>query len=407
MNCEDLMNLKQIKSGLKLIAGEKGLYHNIRWIYFADCIQCLDDNYDVGELIYGEELVVITNFSLTENDAKVMELIDNMKGKNIAAFVINEGQISDTIKAYCDQISLPLFELSLDFHLIDFSQIICRILVQEENYMNSKEHLLASILYSENIDRNQILGQANYLEVSLSGAQRVAVFRIVDDEANRIKETEKEQEWMESRNRIIGVIQRSFKEYNFSNLLMYSQMDTVTVIFPSEAHSSNELVTIFESIITKVKKLYGICLKVGIGTAYEYIDEFRLSYQEAKKTLSLSKVWSKTKDIFFYEDMGIYSLLMQITNGKFMDDYVENKLGKLIEADMLQEGNLCDTLEAYLENGCNANATAEYLYIHRNTMRYRMDKIRNILDDDINDLDSALELKLAFAIKKYRKNREK
>ena len=72
----------------------------------------------------------------------------------------------------------------------------------------------------------------------------------------------------------------------------------------------------------------------------------------------------------------------------------------------MQEGSLCETLESYLDHNCNANATAEALYIHRNTMRYRMEKIKRILDVDINDMSVFLELKLAFAIRRYRDNRE-
>lgn len=106
-----------------------------------------------------------------------------------------------------------------------------------------------------------------------------------------------------------------------------------------------------------------------------------------------------------YEKLGIYSLIAQISNGKFLDDYVESRIGELIKADQMQEGGLCETLETYLAHNCNANAAAEYLFIHRNTMRYRMDKIKRILDDDINDMEVFLELKLAFAIKRYRENR--
>lgn len=47
MNCEDLMNMKQIRNGMKLVAGEKGVGRNIRWIYFADCVQCLKDEVDL------------------------------------------------------------------------------------------------------------------------------------------------------------------------------------------------------------------------------------------------------------------------------------------------------------------------------------------------------------------------
>lgn len=85
---------------------------------------------------------------------------------------------------------------------------------------------------------------------------------------------------------------------------------------------------------------------------------------------------------------------------------MENYIGKLIRADQLQEGELCVTLESYLDHNCNANATADALYIHRNTMRYRMDKIKKILNNDINDMSVYLELKMAFAIRRYRERSE-
>ena len=124
-----------------------------------------------------------------------------------------------------------------------------------------------------------------------------------------------------------------------------------------------------------------------------------------KNTLAISKISADEKKVYFYEKLGIYSLIAQISNGKFLDDYVESRIGELIKADQMQEGGLCETLETYLAHNCNANAAAEYLFIHRNTMRYRMDKIKRILDDDINDMEVFLELKLAFAIKRYRENR--
>jgi len=110
--------------------------------------------------------------------------------------------------------------------------------------------------------------------------------------------------------------------------------------------------------------------------------------------------------VLFRSNLGIYSLITQISNGKFLDEYVESKIGKLIKMDKMQEGDLCDTLETYLEYNCNANAASESLFIHRNTMRYRMDKIKKILDNDINNMSVLLELKLAFAIKHYRDRRE-
>ena len=105
-----------------------------------------------------------------------------------------------------------------------------------------------------------------------------------------------------------------------------------------------------------------------------------------------------------YENLGIYSMIAQIDNPHFMTEYVKNTLGPLIKADQMQEGSLLGTLEAYLRNNCNANATAESLFIHKNTLRYRMDKIRRILDRDLDHIDQFLELELAFAILHYQEN---
>ena len=72
MNCEDLMNIPKIYSGMKLIAGGSGMYRNIRWIYFADCTQCLSDDFKVSQLIHGGELVIVTNAALTDHDDKML-----------------------------------------------------------------------------------------------------------------------------------------------------------------------------------------------------------------------------------------------------------------------------------------------------------------------------------------------
>ena len=182
MNCEDLMNMKQIRQGMKLVAGERGINRNIRWIYFADCVQCLNNEVDLSELIHGEELVIVTNESLTGNDDTIIDMIKVMFDKNIAGFVINEGQISDKVIDYCNEIELPLYELSIDLHLIDLSQIVCKALVEEESNTNSRERILSSVLYSDNVNAEEILEQANYLGINLSGKHRIIVMNIQDSE---------------------------------------------------------------------------------------------------------------------------------------------------------------------------------------------------------------------------------
>ena len=114
MNCEDLVNIPLLKKGLTLISGANGIRNNISWIYFADCVQCLDEEYNISELIHGGEMVIITNKSLTDDDNKIIDIIKVMYPKKIAAVVINENQISKKIADYCEELNLPLFELSVE-----------------------------------------------------------------------------------------------------------------------------------------------------------------------------------------------------------------------------------------------------------------------------------------------------
>lgn len=408
MNCEDLMSIREIRAGMRLLAGEAGVQRNIRWIYFADCMQCLEGNVSVSELIHGGELVVITNISITENDEMVLSMVNEMYQKDVAGFVINEGQISKAVKDRCNELQLPLYELSVQLHLIDFSQIICKMLVEEEGNQASRERILASILYSEQINVEDIMEQANFLGVDLRGKYRAAVF--VWDNAEKTADSADNKEarqasGIEQRKQMKKWILNEFQAYGLKNLMIHVRTDAFVIMFPAGFFSHDLLISILCNIMQRIERCFHLDVSVGIGTPYEYICDFRFSYHEAKNALKISKMVTQDTRIYFYDDLDLYSFIAQVHNGKFLDDYVAHKLGKLLEADGVQDGNLLETLEAYLDHNCNANATAEDLYIHRNTMRYRLDKIKHILGVDLSDLSDCLELKLALAILRYRNQR--
>ena len=139
MNCKDMMQMAELKDVLCLKAGKTGLNRSIRWIYFADCLQCVQSEYRMEDYIHGGEFVILTNRSVTDDRETLMDLIGRMNDYGIAALGINEGQISPELERYCDMSRLPLFELPERFPLIDLSQIMCKRLVLEENNKNLEE----------------------------------------------------------------------------------------------------------------------------------------------------------------------------------------------------------------------------------------------------------------------------
>ena len=98
---------------------------------------------------------------------------------------------------------------------------------------------------------------------------------------------------------------------------------------------------------------------------------------------------------------GIDAILSHVDDKAVLDAYVDEHIGRLLQADEIKHGSLCETLERYLKNNCNAKKTAEEMFLHRNTLNYRLKKISEILGCDFTSLDDCMKLKLAFTILRY------
>ena len=402
MNCRDMMQILELTEVLKLKAGENGLEQSVRWIYFADCLQCVKSEYRIENYIHGGEFVVLTNPSVTDDNRKLLELIRQMYEHGITALGINEGQISGELMRYCEEKNLPLFELPEKYPLIDLSQIICRKLVLEENDRNAAEQLFSSILDAEHLSRERVMAQARYLDIDLEGSFFVAEFAFASE--NTESGWENEDSLAAGRN-VKPIILAELSDYIKQDILILPQAGSILALIPDKDAEESHIKEIFARIVDCAQREYGLDLRIGVGNSKAYLDEVKKSRNEASAALRAAEVSGLKGKIFFYRDQGIYTLLSHVDETRILDTYVEEKLGKLLQADELNDGNLSETLENYLNCSCNVKKTAEEMFLHRNTLNYRLKKIREILGCDLENLDTCLELKLAFLIRRYRYHR--
>ena len=113
-------------------------------------------------------------------------------------------------------------------------------------------------------------------------------------------------------------------------------------------------------------------LCVGVGNSIAYPDEAKRSRNEAAAAIRVAAVTDMQGPVYFYKDQGIYTLILHVDDTRVLDEYVGKQLGKLFRYDEINTGNLCETLENYLAHNCNAKKTAETMFLHRNTMNYRL-----------------------------------
>lgn len=397
MNCTDMIQMPELKDVLKLKAGESGLWHVVRWIYFADCLQCIKSEYMLENYIHGGEFVILTNRSVTDDSEKLMSLIGQMWEHGIVALGINEGQISEELLKYCEEKELPLFELPEKFPLIDLSQIMCRRLVLEENDRNAAEQLFSSILDAEHLSRERVMAQARYLNINIEGSFCVAEFTF-----ERGKSGWEKDDSLTLGQNIKRMINTEFSFYTKEDILILPQAGSILVLIPVSQLNDSQIREVLEQIIERVQGELGTRLSAGVGNSVAYLDEVKRSRNEASAAIRAASATNMPGRVFFYKDQGIYTLISHVDDTRVLDEYVEAQLGKLLRYDELNAGSLCETLENYLSHGCNAKRTAEAMFIHRNTLNYRMKKINELLNCELEDMNQCLALKLAFLIIKYR-----
>jgi hypothetical protein len=138
--------------------------------------------------------------------------------------------------------------------------------------------------------------------------------------------------------------------------------------------------------------LHSLCL--GIGRSYKTLMEVSLSYKEAQKALLLASSIKRPGIVHYYEDLAVYDLLINVKS----DYQIHPGLQKLVEYDKNNGTDYVKTLSTYLRNYKNLSQTADDLFLHRNTILYRLNKIEEILQSSLDNHSLCLQLELGILL---------
>ena len=138
---------------------------------------------------------------------------------------------------------------------------------------------------------------------------------------------------------------------------------------------------------------------VGIGQVAREISAWRTSYRDAVQALDLARRL-QTDTPLYIGDLGVYQLILSLSDREKLLEFCNRTLGALIEYDHRQHADLIKTLEAFFACHGNLSQTAEMLIVHRNTLLYRMNRINEIAQIDLNRPETRLALHLALTIRR-------
>lgn len=138
---------------------------------------------------------------------------------------------------------------------------------------------------------------------------------------------------------------------------------------------------------------------IGLGQAARDISAWRTSYRDAVQAKDLA-IRLQTDTPLYIGDLGVYQLILSLSDREKLSEFCERTLGPLVEYDMRQNADLIKTLEAFFNCHGNLSQTAEMLIVHRNTLLYRMNRINEIAQIDLNRPETRLALHLALTIRR-------
>lgn len=136
-------------------------------------------------------------------------------------------------------------------------------------------------------------------------------------------------------------------------------------------------------------------VRIGVGGGCGRVGDFPRSYREAQTALRVQAGSHGPERVTVFDELGVYRLLSRLENTAEVERFVRDWLGALLDYDARKQSELVRTLSVYLERGGNYNATAQALVVHRSTLKYRLQRIRELSGHDLNDPDSHFNLQLA------------
>ncbi len=399
---KDLFKLQSFKDG-QVVAGEDGLEKPIRWVYLAETFPNVKD---IFEWLSGQELLFVIGYGIKNGAYSFDYLVEMASQRAVSGMVVFLGdyiqEIPEHIKIKCDACGLPLLTLPWNIKYVDVTREITQDIIRIESDQKSSFDILDALLFSTSLSVKNMMKRGALFNIDFSQKHRIMVTDIdafdqyishnrIDDEpqVHRIKHA------------LYGAVQFVLLE-NAVHTVHMKKSDSVISLLKEVDYQKLDFKSINAQITDLLSKSYkGLSVSIGIGSAYDDIHMLRTSYTEAEKVLEVKLAGLVSATTYIYEHLHFYKLLIEIDASSNVKRQFPYLLNPILEYDKQHKTELVRTLELYLNTGKSLSETAKIMYIHRNTVKYRVDKIKQLTNLDLGDMEVCFNFMFELRMARY------
>ena len=197
---------------------------------------------------------------------------------------------------------------------------------------------------------------------------------------------------------IFDIVQNMFPEKNKDFIISLNEQDIVLIKEVKAGTTSKELEKVAKAIVDTIGVEVYVKINIGIGTIVDNIKELARSFKEAQVALEVGKVFDTERSIISYDNLGIARLIYQLPTT--LCEMFLKEVFKKSSIESLDQETLF-TIQKFFENSLNVSETSRKLFVHRNTLVYRLEKIKKLTGLDLREFEDAIVFKVALMVKKY------
>jgi len=376
---QDMMLISQEQYRMRFIAGEQGWSNSISWVHMVEDTVII-------QYFWGKELAVTTGLGFDTTE-KLQKLIEDLIRKHAAGLIINTGnyifEIPRHLIDYCNENDFPLLTIPWEIHLTDvIKDFSIRIFMQGTADNEISGALIQAI--------EQPANQEEYRQKLLPYFDEDGTFQVVLITTDHLDEMDTVE-----RQKLSYRVQVYLEQITHNGNFMYYDSDFMLVVNDITGEVLDEIVT---GMVRRAKRrMPEIPLYVGVGSCINDISNLHTGYARAKAAAQMAK--KRKRDLFYFDRMGLYRLLYMVDDSRLLKEMAEEPLKPLLEYDRERHANYVDTLELYLKHNGSIQAVSEEMFTHRNTVIYRMNKIKELLGTNLEETEERIPYQIAYYIR--------
>jgi sugar diacid utilization regulator len=315
------------------------------------------------------------------------ELVQALLDSHAAGLIVNTGgyidEVPQEIIQLCDDNDFPLLTVPWEIIMAEMiKDITARVFFQGIADERIQDAFIHAIEEPENVEnyRTELLP---YFDID--GTFQVALLTMDDLDAMDTVE----------RKRLGHRIQLYLENISHNGCFFYYDSNFVLVM---NDVGHEDMTMIIEGMVKRAKtRMKKVPLYVGVGTCLKDITQLHVCYERAKAAVTMA--YRKKKDLLYYDDMGMYRILYAVKDEALLQELEEEPLRALDEYDKKHNSNYVETLEQYLKYDGSIQAVSEAMYTHRNTVIYRINNIKKMLNSNLDSPEERIPLQVAFYIR--------